>query len=343
MSINIPATIKDIHYRYKRSPLDARIIKNKTIITNWNTIAAQLNASPTFIMNYISKKIGAQVNGSIINGKHDTAKLETTIESFIAKYVLCKKCKYPELTSDRQYCRACGWSAKIRDMHKHSTNDCTYTNNDNNNDCTSASDKTVWSLDTSKEAIIDRRENLPENIKRLTTAAIDDTCNCTPSSLMQAAINAPHVTVAELYQATQFIKNIFNMSDRDCICMLYELLIMPGMNNYDDAKNRIQKYGAILKKFISTAGEKIIIGYLEEHINASINNDMLCYTASYMLLFYRAGLISADVAKSWHTGTPSGTPCAFRTKKKSKFVADNSRIRIAAKPFIKWLSINDGA
>lgn len=79
----------------------------------------------TDVIKYFGFELGAQTNTNpsddrwIINGAHDAAKLQDYLDGFIAKFVLCKKCKNPEtdvVFKDGRIlldCKACGQRSEV--------------------------------------------------------------------------------------------------------------------------------------------------------------------------------------------------------------------------------------
>lgn len=84
---------------------------------------------------YFGCVLGAQVNCDakneryIVNGSHDSAKLQDLLDGFIKKYVLCGSCENPETTlvvnqkkgTINALCKACGFSGTINLKDKLST------------------------------------------------------------------------------------------------------------------------------------------------------------------------------------------------------------------------------
>lgn len=115
MTTNIGDSI-DPFYRYKRPIATVENRSSKTIITNLDAIAKALHTKATYILYYIQleKSTSISTNGEIkcIINKSD---IEIIIDKFIAQYILCNVCNYPELvtqqaTNKKLYfsCNACG-------------------------------------------------------------------------------------------------------------------------------------------------------------------------------------------------------------------------------------------
>lgn len=122
--INVRRDNPDTFYRYKMEPLQTKIEGKgngiKTVVVNLSSVAQSLARPGSYLIKYFGFELGAQTNIDpaddrwIINGAHDSAKLQDYLDGFINKFVLCKKCKNPEtdvqikdghITLD---CKACG-------------------------------------------------------------------------------------------------------------------------------------------------------------------------------------------------------------------------------------------
>jgi translation initiation factor 5 len=104
----------------------------KTVINNMSDIAKSLKRSPTYLMKYISYKLGTQTRFDtrneryIVNGNHDPRKLQDLLDGFISSFVLCQECDNPETSlvvkAKRriilQKCNACGYENNINMLHK---------------------------------------------------------------------------------------------------------------------------------------------------------------------------------------------------------------------------------
>ncbi|KAI8969075.1 domain found in IF2B/IF5-domain-containing protein [Mycotypha africana] len=123
-TINVRRDVKDSFYRYKMPRLSAKVEGKgngiKTVITNMTEIARALSRPPSYPTKYFGCELGAQVKCDdkneryIVNGDHDAAKLQDTLDGFINKFVLCHSCKNPEtdfIIKDNEIqmdCKACG-------------------------------------------------------------------------------------------------------------------------------------------------------------------------------------------------------------------------------------------
>lgn len=114
--------IFDPFYRYKMRPLNVIQQKNKTIIDNVNDVASDLERTPEMICSYFKKKFSTSMilKDGILS---TTAKLsyddfEKVLREFIEEWVLCPKCKLPELVLSENkgktsmLCKSCSYTNK---------------------------------------------------------------------------------------------------------------------------------------------------------------------------------------------------------------------------------------
>jgi len=128
-TINIRRDVTDPFYRYKMERLQSKIEGKgngiKTVIVNLSSVAQSLARPPAYVIKYFGFELGAQTNTNpsddrwIINGSHDASKLQDHLDGFIAKFVLCKKCKNPETDVNIKDghiildCKACGQQSVV--------------------------------------------------------------------------------------------------------------------------------------------------------------------------------------------------------------------------------------
>lgn len=133
-SINIKRDVKDAFYRYKMPKLQAKIEGKgngiKTLVSNMTDVAKALHRPPTYVTKYFGAELGALTNCDekaaryIVNGAHEAEKLQSVLDGFISKFVLCPQCENPEtilsIRRDEIYrsCKACGHKAPCDNAHK---------------------------------------------------------------------------------------------------------------------------------------------------------------------------------------------------------------------------------
>jgi len=131
MSVNIPKSIKDSHYRYKRPELKVNYHANlRTKLENIHEVSKAICIPPEYPLKFIGYELGSQTDIKdteyTINGKHPLDKLEDLLEKFISKYIICasKTCKFPEIrifiknNDIRGKCNACAHISALDNKHK---------------------------------------------------------------------------------------------------------------------------------------------------------------------------------------------------------------------------------
>ncbi|GMM58973.1 translation initiation factor eIF5 [Maudiozyma humilis] len=135
MSINICRDNHDPFYRYKMPPIQAKVEGRgngiKTALLNIADVARALNRPVPYVVKYFGFELGAQTSIDVekdrylVNGVHEPAKLQDTLDGFINKFVLCGSCKNPEteiiITKNADLvrdCKACGKRTPMDLRHK---------------------------------------------------------------------------------------------------------------------------------------------------------------------------------------------------------------------------------
>ncbi|KAK4212903.1 putative eukaryotic translation initiation factor 5 protein [Rhypophila decipiens] len=132
--INVQRDNPDPFYRYKMERIQTKIEGKgngiKTVIPNLSSVAQSLARPGSYLIKYFGFELGAQTNIDpaddrwIINGAHESSKLQELLDGFIKNFVLCKHCKNPEtdvhindgnITLD---CKACGRITKVLPSYK---------------------------------------------------------------------------------------------------------------------------------------------------------------------------------------------------------------------------------
>ena len=102
----------------------------KTVVANLPSVAGSLARPPNYLIKWFGFELGAQTNQNpkddrwIINGAHESSKLQDSLDGFINKFVLCKSCKNPETefkVKDERIlldCKACGQRTQADIRHK---------------------------------------------------------------------------------------------------------------------------------------------------------------------------------------------------------------------------------
>ncbi len=137
--LNIPSTVSDPHYRYKMPKIQTAIQGSgngiKTKWTNLPEVSKALKVPTEYPLKFIGRELGSNIeikaNSYLINGNHQIDKMQEILDKFIKKYVLCPKCKLPEIhgkiqvTKDKKEikckCRSCGAVSKLDSTHEFAT------------------------------------------------------------------------------------------------------------------------------------------------------------------------------------------------------------------------------
>eukprot|EP01053_Blabericola_migrator_P006299 Blabericola_migrator_1__6298@NODE_3179_length_1973_cov_110_772823_g1987_i0_p1_GENE_NODE_3179_length_1973_cov_110_772823_g1987_i0NODE_3179_length_1973_cov_110_772823_g1987_i0_p1_ORF_typecomplete_len456_score119_76eIF5_eIF2B/PF01873_17/1_1e33W2/PF02020_18/1_8e04W2/PF02020_18/1_8e04W2/PF02020_18/5_5e13Borrelia_P83/PF05262_11/5_7e05TFIIF_alpha/PF05793_12/0_71SR25/PF10500_9/1_2SOBP/PF15279_6/5_4NPAT_C/PF15712_5/12_NODE_3179_length_1973_cov_110_772823_g1987_i02141581 len=113
-----------------RAKIEGRGNGIKTNIMNMGDIARSLKRPPEYPTKFCGCELGSasKFEGAegkaIVNGAHTEADLQTLIDKFIDKFVLCPNCRLPEVDlmvskgRVRGKCNACGFSGDMDNIHK---------------------------------------------------------------------------------------------------------------------------------------------------------------------------------------------------------------------------------
>jgi len=137
--VNVNRKVTDQFYRYKMPKIIAKVEGKgngiKTVIVNMVDVAKALARPPAYPTKFFGCELGAQTqidkknDRYIVNGSHNSDKLQEILDGFVEKFVLCEECDNPEtaflvqpkkekITST---CSACGHSSLIDMRHRLST------------------------------------------------------------------------------------------------------------------------------------------------------------------------------------------------------------------------------
>jgi len=139
MSYNVNRSVMDAFYRYKMPKLVSKVEGKgngiKTVIVNMVDVARALARPPTYPCKYFGCELGAQTQFDykndryIVNGSHDSNKLQSLLDGFIKRFVLCPQCDNPETVLFpnekkgiiKQTCKACGYQGQLDMTHRLTT------------------------------------------------------------------------------------------------------------------------------------------------------------------------------------------------------------------------------
>lgn len=119
--INIPKSITDPFYRYRREEIKISNQKLGIYIDNLDEIANSIYINPKTIMKYFQKKTGSKSKDNILYNKNITKnELDNILEELI-NIIICNKCNNPEIKFNKEKkklfksCAACGNTIEILD------------------------------------------------------------------------------------------------------------------------------------------------------------------------------------------------------------------------------------
>jgi len=134
--VNIGGDPNDVNYRYKMPAMTTKIEGRgngiKTVLMNIADVAKHMHTEPSYATKFFGMEVGAlsnydtKRNVGIVHGVHQTKDLQTMLQKFIREFILCQKCKMPELQFKihtkknvlLQKCAACGWKGSNSSNHK---------------------------------------------------------------------------------------------------------------------------------------------------------------------------------------------------------------------------------
>tara|TARA_Y100000310_G_C20516892_1_gene731634 strand:+ start:146 stop:559 length:414 start_codon:yes stop_codon:yes gene_type:complete len=104
--------------RFEIPKVKGHIQGNKTIVTNFQSIAQTLRREPNHLLKYLLRELAApgEISGPrlILNRKISSALINQKIEKYALDFVICKECKKPDTKVEKEgrylmlKCTACG-------------------------------------------------------------------------------------------------------------------------------------------------------------------------------------------------------------------------------------------
>lgn len=129
-------SVGDVKYRYRMPSLLTKIEGRgngiKTILTNIEDVAHALHVHPSYPTKFFALQLGAvssydvKTMRAVVNGAHANHDLSRLLAKYIDQFVICTKCRYPELFTKvrkktgfvEQVCVSCGHSRTLDPNHK---------------------------------------------------------------------------------------------------------------------------------------------------------------------------------------------------------------------------------
>ena len=129
--MNIPKSISDPFYRYKREKVKLSEDKLGTKITNLNNISKSIYLKSKTIITYIQKKVGCNSKNDILYKKSLNENIIDDIVEELILNIICRKCNNPEIEfiknkkQIKKKCKACGYEIEIEgDLKKYLLYEC---------------------------------------------------------------------------------------------------------------------------------------------------------------------------------------------------------------------------
>lgn len=103
-SFNIGGNGNDAFHRYKMPAINL-VIENKlggtSVITNIDEISSSIRRTSGDLRSYFAKQLSCTVRiiknkGLVFVGERDIRELQSILQSYVDKYVLCRSCQNPE-------------------------------------------------------------------------------------------------------------------------------------------------------------------------------------------------------------------------------------------------------
>ncbi|KAL0213147.1 hypothetical protein RCL1_006773 [Eukaryota sp. TZLM3-RCL] len=308
-------------YRYKMPPIESKVEGRgngiKTVIPNADAVARALKVDGAYVVKWLGMELGAQstwndeTKHAVVNGSHSAPVLQETLQGFINTFVLCPRCKLPEIvmsTAKKDLmidCKACGEHSKSASKHK-------IISFIKRTLADSAEKEATLVLDEELEAKIDRanvaqpssrirteEEFLDDNIEKIRSFLVAG--SPTPDDVME---HLRLIAVAAEYDENQRLKLLF-----------YSLMTTSGNDPYESVRNNIE-----LIKHAFPSNTKSMILFLKYlalffSIFSSIRNAHISRIVSYL---YNVEYLDEDVIYAWHS-------------------TQNDKIKESLKPVIEWL------
>jgi len=371
--VNIGGDANDASYRYQMPKLITKIEGRgngiKTVIVNMVAIAKALHVSASYPTKFFGFELGAQskfnesTERAIVNGSHNAPDLAKVLDKFIDKYILCPRCKLPEIKQKCNLkrnqieidCAACGhnddlkWNHKLvtfifKDQKEKKKNKKDKKNKDKKDkakndeekkEATSArSEKredTAWFTDCSKEAQLKRRDQEYAEIvgESNTTHSIGESDkDRTPVSLLKNFISKrKKPSVDDIFHEVRRLQLARGLDEPQKVKILLEAII--DISDQKKVPQQYRKHTNILKRFAYDQTSKTLLIYCIED-QVGLQNPRLLHRIPMILQeLYDGDVLDEDTIIAWADSSPEQS---WMIEKK---VAEDCRTK--ATPFVDWL------
>ena len=368
MSYNVNRNVMDAFYRYKMPKLLSKVEGKgngiKTVIVNMVEVARALARPPTYPCKYFGCELGAQTQFDhknkryIVNGSHDSNKLQLLLDGFIKRFVLCSQCDNPETVLFpnekkgiiKQTCKACGYQGLVDMIHKltiyilknppdvkpnqqgeslHPGSPSGGRSDCSDNDQNGVADDDDWSVDVSDAAVKERRKDLTSGIKNLTISNDIEKSSSERLKVFfeycktkkESGVLKPRAELTTYKDIAGEAERLDVKENKGVMCLV-ELLLD------DNIIKEIPQFRILFILFThgNPKVQKYLIGAIEKLIKVK-KETLLAKTPLIFEALYDNDVIEEEVLLDWG-------------KKVSKNYVDNEvalDIHARAQPFLKWL------
>jgi putative translation initiation factor aIF-2 beta subunit len=108
--------------RFKIPQVKGKLIKTKTVITNFRDIAKTFSRDENFMLKFFLKEAGVrgEINPRgelILHSRFQPTILNKIVKKFFERYVECPHCRSPDtdldMSNNSLTCKACGFTGKV--------------------------------------------------------------------------------------------------------------------------------------------------------------------------------------------------------------------------------------
>lgn len=371
--INIGGDSNDASYRYKMPRLVTKIEGRgngiKTVIVNMSSIAKALHVQTAYPTKFFGFELGAQskyneaTDRAIVNGSHNAGDLATTLNKFIERYVLCPRCKYPELKHDIQVrkgrieidCAACGhngdlnWNHRLvtfifkdkdqkKKLKKKDKGKKDKRKKDTAAETTRAQivrkpeKETEWFMDSSKEAQQKRKAEefaeLGANTSSsviLTKLSLKDE---TPVNILKFFLDShKDCTIDDIASEVRRLQLSRGLDEPQKVKVLLEAVI--DTSEPKKVPSEYKKHAAVLSKFAGEKAAKTLLIYcIEDQIGVQ-KPELMVRMPMILQELYDCDVLDEESIIEWAQSAPEASWMV------PKDTAEKCRLK--AKPFVDWL------
>mgnify|MGYP003361693475 FL=1 len=342
----------------------------KTNILNLADVATALARPSSYVLKYFGFELGAQTSIDskneryLINGVHETPKLQDCLDGFIDKFVLCPQCKNPETVLEvlpgdflQRDCKACGKITSVSPTFKlvsYILKNPPKSESKKNKKANTASANVVGggksisdiaNKQKSSNGAADADADATTAAAKVIVKDEDWSVDMSAEAIERRAAELEKLNVGEarakyaefgnwLAQSDEFpsdvdiYKQILAtgiLGDRQTVEVLAQVLFD------DEIVEQIVQHKGLLGKLVTDEKlEKSLLGGIERLVGVQ-HPELTSQVPKILMTLYDNDLVSEDVIRDWAT----------HVSKKYVDKETSRTIRKTARPFLKWLDEAD--